>query len=357
MKLIRNIAALSALMATIAAHAFDYVVEGQIEGYDGKMMYISDYDTKMNIDSTLVTNGAFRFEGSYSRPAFVRVESGYAYANCILDTLAVVDFTTHLPSSGSLLNQKMLDLEAAYSRINEELEQFANELRGHGFEQPELGEIFKHLYDKLNPKKIDLFAKAIAENPNGVGEYAVMVLGNNYSLTPEQWDAVYANINPYLRERELTNHFNNRFQSLKKSLPGNPFIDLNGKTPDGKDAKLSDYVGKGKYVLVDFWASWCGPCKHEAEETLRPLYEKYKDDDRFMILSVATWDEPEATLSALEQLQYPWQQMIDAGMTPMNLYGFDGIPMIFLFSPDGTILKRDLRGALLTKEVDSILTD
>ncbi|MCM1080072.1 MAG: hypothetical protein NC344_11245 [Bacteroidales bacterium] len=76
---------------------------------------------------------------------------------------------------------------------------------------------------------------------------------------------------------------------------------------------------------------------------------------RFQILGVATWDRHEKTLEALEKLKYPWPQLIDAGETPMKLYGFNGLPMIILVVPNGIILKRDLRGDDIMFEVDSIL--
>ena len=112
------------------------------------------------------------------------------------------------------------------------------------------------------------------------------------------------------------------------------------ETPDGD--KLSDYVGQGKYILVDFWASWCGPCRREIPN-LKAVYDEFHGAD-FDLLSVAVWDDPEATKKAAEEEQIPWNQIINAQKIPTDLYGIQGIPHIILFGPDGTILKRGLRG-------------
>ena len=344
------------IVAVINAIAIDYVVKGNIDGMDGKKIYIRDYDTEKVIDSTLVNDGSFIFKGYYERPAYVRIDANNKYTNLILDSLAVVDFDTHLPSSGSLLNMKLLQFIADDKKIEDELDQFGRELRAHGFEQPELGEIYKHLYDKLHPVQLQLYYNTIAENPNGLGEKASRQLGNIWGLTPDEWDKAYSQMSSYLKQRKLTNHFNDKFNNLRKSQPGNPYMDFKAKDLDGKDVMLSDYVGKGKYVLLDFWASWCGPCKEEAEKTLRPLYEKYKNDDRFMILGVATWDRHDKTITALEKLQYPWPQIIDTDEMPMELYGFDAIPQLILIGPEGTIIERDLREEKITAAVDNVLS-
>lgn len=345
----------SQIQANHGNSPIDYIVKGQVKGLDGKMLYMSDYDNDNTIDSTLVANGGFQFKGSYERPAYVRVENGRYYADCILDSLVVIDFESHLPSAGSNLTNKFLELISEEQKMEDELDKFGDELKNHGFEQPEFGEIYSHLYYKLRPKRLELYKKAITDNTNGIGEYAVMKFGGFWGLASEEWDEMYESIPLYLKDLSQTDDFNKRYTTLRNAMPGKPFIDFDAKTVDGKDVKLSDYVGKGKYVLLDFWASWCGPCKEEAEETLRPLYEKYVDDDRFLILGVVTWDDHDRTMEAIEKLKYPWPQIIDTGQTPMKLYGFNGIPMIILIGPDGTILERELRGSTLTSTIDTIL--
>ena len=117
--------------------------------------------------------------------------------------------------------------------------------------------------------------------------------------------------------------------------------------------KLSDYVGKGKYVLVDFWASWCGPCKKEIPNLIN-VYNKYKGD-KFEVLGVATWDKPNDTLKSIEQLGIPYPQMLNAQKAGSDAYGINGIPQIILFGPDGTILKRNLRGESIETTVAEYL--
>ena len=132
-----------------------------------------------------------------------------------------------------------------------------------------------------------------------------------------------------------------------------PYTDITGTDADGKPIALSDFIGKGNYVLMDMWASWCGPCKGEIPNLAR-LHNQYKDKG-LTVIGLFVWDKQEDLKKAMESEGITWPQIVDEESKSTQVYGVDGIPHIILFSPDGTILKRNLRGDAMIKTVEEIM--
>ena len=124
---------------------------------------------------------------------------------------------------------------------------------------------------------------------------------------------------------------------------------------NGKTTRLSDYVGRGQYVLADFWASWCGPCRQQIPDLIG-LFQQYKEKG-LTVLGIAFRDKPEETEQAIRDLGIPYPQIINAQNIPATLYGIDALPHTILFAPDGTIIARNIYGEELKEKLKEIFND
>ena len=146
----------------------------------------------------------------------------------------------------------------------------------------------------------------------------------------------------------------NRLAVLKKSAIGQPMIDFTQADVNGKPVRLSDY--KGKYVLLDFWASWCGPCRAENPNVLK-AYNQFKDKN-FTVVGVSLDEKADKWKEAIEKDGMPWMQVSDLKGFRNEVaqqYGIQAIPFSFLIDPQGIIVAKELRGAALHTKLAEIL--
>ncbi len=327
------------------------------------------------LDSTTVKNGQYEFSGKLAEPVIARVRAGYSAdangkkpaVNAKKD-LAVVFLQpgkisiTHTDSfanatiNGSTAHNAYLILE--------------KQLKSHNDKMQELSNSYSDLYKKkdtagmkkMEPKFDEVQAAIKKEylayiNANPTSPINVYVVSQyaGWDINPEEVDPVFNALPDASKNYPSAKILREKIETARKTGVGRYAMDFTQNDTLGKPVSLSSF--KGKYVLIDFWASWCGPCRAENPNVVN-AFQKYKDKG-FHVLGVSL-DQPNAKdkwIKAIHDDQLTWTHVSDLQYwknAVALLYGIQAIPQNFLLDPEGKIIGKNLRGEELQVKLDAL---
>lgn len=318
---------------------------------DGTLVYLykATADGRETLDSVEIKGGKFAFD-TIATPdplAIAELRIGRKYrtplvlegGNVFADMEAVAAVGTPLNDSlSAFLTEGDSLMQDFYTRIEAASQDSTANVDSIG-----LAMYNQFLAD--NAKRLEAYVAKHKDNILGLR--ALSQLLDEGETTPDnvaRWKSLVA---PALLESPGIQQTLKRVDNLVATAPGMAFRDFAGVDDEGKPNKLSDFVGKGNYVLADFWASWCGPCRRAIPE-LMEINKEYGPKG-LKIVGIAVWDKMDDHLAAMKELKITWPQIFSE-KEATDLYGVRGVPQIMLFGPDGKIVARDLHGLKAIKE-------
>ena len=323
----------------------EYAIQGKTTGeYEGKLALLQNKEGE-TVDSCVVTDSAFTFTGLVEDQSIYTINVEKTRVNVFLqngaDVVANLNENPANVTDNGGLNDTYNAIFSAITTNSKAINEKAQKLMAEGLTYPQVLDSIQGDIDALHK----IYTDGIdANKENIVGAYVLGMVARQFYSDLAKLDSAMTGVK-YATEIKAINDLHVQLEKAENTREGKMFVDFSGFDLEGNESKLSDYVGKGKYVLADFWASWCGPCKREIPNLIE--LQKQFGGEKFVVLGVNVWDQEDKFKEALKEEGITYPQIYvprDGKDNATELYSIQGIPQIMLFGPDGTIVKRNLRG-------------
>ena len=284
------------------------------------------------LQSAVVAAGTVVFEDQITEPVLVqiRVNGGPSLGSAVLEP-GEIAFNPQDGASGTTLNGVLAELGAAQKNLSEQMSAISKD-------DPNAEQLQEDIYTSYEAYT-DSVMNANIDNPVG----ASLFINSAYDLSVAEIEAAL-NDHPSLKNYTTIQKQLSSKKTAEETGEGKPYKDF--EVPyEGQTQTLSGLMQPGHYTLVDFWASWCGPCRREIP-VIKELLNEYGPKG-LDVVGVAVWDQVPETKKAMDELGITWPVIMDAKTIPTDMYGILGIPTIILIGPDGTILSRGKQGDAL----------
>lgn len=349
-----------------------FELKGTLSNSNGETIYLEKLvnPQPVIVDSTVIDEkGNFEFKNYTPHIGFYRIKLNQQnFAMLVLDSTDKVKVTANAKdlartykAEGSpetalfveyneLTNQKNIRLDS----LNQAFQAIVQTIKMDSLKMDSLSNIFEKPFNEIMNGFNTIIAEKITKNPD---KYASMIAIQG--MEPDKFADIYKKLDEGLNKKYPSDKgvrmFHDVVSKMLATTIGQPAPEIVLPTPDDKELALSSF--KGKIVLVDFWASWCGPCRKEMPNVVK-AYTKFKDKG-FEIYGVSLDQDKGRWIEAIQKDGITWPQVSDLkywDSYAAKLYAVEGIPYTVLLNKEGKIIAKNLRGAELEKAIEKALS-